>query len=530
MTIQGPSNDAITVEGGSTPGVSTNAQVFVVNSGVTANLNSLAISNGEGQVNSLSGGSALGGGIYSNGTLTVTDCTFTGNTAGSSSLTGGGAGIMLFSGTLTVTDCTFTSNSSHGGGGGIGMEAGTLIVANCCFNNNYCGDHGGAIYCNNDGGTATVTNCTFANNTAAAELGGNSEGGAIFENGGYLTVTNCTFANNTANRGGGILIDGPLTVVNSLFAANTGAGIASDTGSISPSSSNNLIDDSGSGASNLGLDPNGLQNNGGPTQTIALVAGSNAIDAGTTTGAPTADQRGVSRSDGVDIGAFELAITLSPATLLAGTLGNAYSQTITASGGAGTTYTFSTSSALDGLTLSTAGVLSGNPSAAGTFTITITATDDNQTTGSQQYTLTVNPAIVLSPTGLAIGSMDNSYSQTITATGGAGSPYTFTTADPLDGLKLSTGGTLSGTPTAAGSFTFTVTATDKLGGTGSQQYTVTIHPTIVLTVNTTDDTAAVNPANSPRTPRATSAFAPPSNSPMQIIIAPPSTSLPTWAT
>ena len=149
------------------------------------------------------------------------------------------------------------------------------------------------------------------------------------------------------------------------------------------------------------------------------------------------------------------------------------------SGGSGSGYTFSTVSNLDGLTLNSAGVLSGNPTASGLFPITITATDSNNATGSQTNTLVINPAIVVSPTsvtGLAIGTAGKPYNQTISASGGAGGSYTFNTTSNLDGLTLSSGGLLSGTPTSAGSFAITVTATDSNNGTGSRNYSLTVNP------------------------------------------------------
>ena len=174
----------------------------------------------------------------------------------------------------------------------------------------------------------------------------------------------------------------------------------------------------------------------------------------------------------------------SPTGLAIGTVGNPYSQSITASGGAGGTYTFTTTDPLDGLTLTPGGLLSGSPTTYGTFSIIVTATDSDGGTGSQQYTLTVNPAIIVSPTsstGLAIGTLGNFYSQTISATGGAGGSYTFTEVGSLDGLSLNaSSGTLTGTLTAVGSYTFTVTATDSDGGTGTQQYTLTVHPAIIV--------------------------------------------------
>ena len=139
---------------------------------------------------------------------------------------------------------------------------------------------------------------------------------------------------------------------------------------------------------------------------------------------------------------------------------------------------------LDGLTINASiGTLSGMPTASGTYTVTVTATDSNGDTGSQQYTLTVNPAIVVSstsPTGLNIGTLNNAYSQQLSASGGAEGTFTFSTSSDLDGLNLSSTGLLSGNPAVAGSFPITVTATDSDGGTGSQDYTLVINQSIVV--------------------------------------------------
>ena len=178
-------------------------------------------------------------------------------------------------------------------------------------------------------------------------------------------------------------------------------------------------------------------------------------------------------------------ITLSPTTLPAPTVASAYSQTVSASGGT-SPYSFAKTSGTlpTGLTLSSAGVLSGTPTAGGTFTFTITATDSSTGTGpytgSHSYTLTVGaPTITLSPTTLPGGTKGTAYSQTVSASGGT-SPYSFakTSGTLPTGLTLSSAGVLSGTPTTAGSYTFTITATDSSTGTGpytaSQSYTVTI--------------------------------------------------------
>jgi hypothetical protein len=184
------------------------------------------------------------------------------------------------------------------------------------------------------------------------------------------------------------------------------------------------------------------------------------------------------------------SVTLSPTTLPGGTVNASYSQTIAASGGV-SPYSYAVTTGLlpAGLTLSSAGVVAGTPTTAGTSTFTVTATDSSSgtaLTGSQSYTVAISPAlsVTLSPTTLPGGAVNASYSQTITASGGT-APYTYSVTGTLpSGLTL-TGGTLSGTPTTAGTFTFTVTATDSASTTGTQSYTVTISPaTLTLTPTT----------------------------------------------
>jgi hypothetical protein len=180
-----------------------------------------------------------------------------------------------------------------------------------------------------------------------------------------------------------------------------------------------------------------------------------------------------------------VTIVVAPPSLPNGVVNVAYSQTITASGGTGS-YTFSVSGGTlpGGLTLnSSTGALSGTPNAAGTSNFTINATDTANNTGSHPYALTVTatptPPITLSPTTLPGGSVGAAYSQTVTALGGVGPPYTQTiSAGTLPTGLTFTSGLLSGTPVAAGSFSFTVTATDASTNSGSQAYTVTISATV----------------------------------------------------
>jgi PKD repeat protein len=170
-------------------------------------------------------------------------------------------------------------------------------------------------------------------------------------------------------------------------------------------------------------------------------------------------------------------ITVSPATLSNGEVGISYNQSLTASGGtAPHVFTVTSGSPPPGLFLSSGGVLSGTPTIGGIYSFTVTATDANQCTGSRSYMLTITgcSTVTVSPAVLFDGFVGASYRQTLSASGGTG-PYTFTrTGGVPPGLNLSAGGVLSGSPTTPGTYSFTVTATDANGCTGSRAYTVTI--------------------------------------------------------
>ena len=176
-------------------------------------------------------------------------------------------------------------------------------------------------------------------------------------------------------------------------------------------------------------------------------------------------------------------ITVAPTTLTDGAVTAAYIESITASGGIGTyTYDVTAGALPAGLTLASDGTLSGTPTASGTFNFTVTATDQTTpaATGSQSYTLIIiPPTITLNPLLLPDGAVTATYNEPVTASGGVGTyTYDVTAGGLPTGLTLSTGGVLSGTPTASGTFNFTITATDQTtpAATGSQAYTLTIAP------------------------------------------------------
>ena len=174
-------------------------------------------------------------------------------------------------------------------------------------------------------------------------------------------------------------------------------------------------------------------------------------------------------------------IALTPATLPNAAVATAYSQTLTAAGGTSPySYAVSGGALPAGLTLSSNGTLAGTPTAGGSFSLTVTATDAAGNPGTQGYSLAVAaPTIVVAPAALPGGIQGTAYSQALSASGGT-APYTYAlTAGALPtGLTLSSAGTLAGTPTASGSFSFTVTATDASTGsgpyTGSRSYSLAV--------------------------------------------------------
>jgi hypothetical protein len=180
------------------------------------------------------------------------------------------------------------------------------------------------------------------------------------------------------------------------------------------------------------------------------------------------------------------AITVSPSTLPSGSAGAAYpSTTFTETGGIGT-ITFTETGVLPtGLSLSSAGVLSGTPVQSGTFPITVTATDANGCTGTTSLTITIScPAISVAPTSIAEGSVGDAYSAvTFTQTGGIGT-VTFTETGTLPTGMTFSGGVLSGTPSQSGAFPITVTAADQNGCTGSVTLAIAIScPSVSITVS-----------------------------------------------
>jgi LPXTG-site transpeptidase (sortase) family protein len=278
-------------------------RVMVINFGANVTLNTLVIANGN------AGFSGEGGGILVHGgTLTVINSTF----RGSSAYLGGG--IRNEFGTITITNSTFIGNSADGGGGIFHDQGTPLTITNSTFSGN-SSRFGGGIY--TVASPVTITNSTISGNSA--DFGG----GIYYQDGcpafGSLTIINSTLSGNSASaaaQGGGIYVDcGTTNLTNTIIANSTGGDCVVAGSSPVLTSTNTLVED-GSCSASLSGDPKlaPLADNGGPTQTHALLINSPAIDAGANGSCPSTDQRGFTRpvdgdGDGAavcDIGAYEL--------------------------------------------------------------------------------------------------------------------------------------------------------------------------------------------------------------------------------
>ncbi|MDF3980797.1 putative Ig domain-containing protein [Luteibacter sp. PPL554] len=236
------------------------------------------------------------------------------------------------------------------------------------------------------------------------------------------------------------------------------------------------------------------------TSTVCAIVNGNQVQArapGTCT--VTANQSGngayvaapaVSRSFNVVVPGGAVSITTT--SLPAPTRGVAYSQTIAAQGGAAP-YTFSLTGALPaGLTFAN-GVISGVATASGTYNFSVQVLDQAGQTASQAYGFTViSPTFTFAPATLPAGKVGDAYAPSTIAASGGIAPYTYAvTAGTLPaGLTLSPSGTFSGTPTASGARSFTVTATDAYNGTGSQSFTINVGDPTPVAVDDAANVAA----------------------------------------
>ena len=285
------------------------------------------------------GNGGSGGAIYSaSGSVTITSSTISGNSAGAAGNAGASAG-----------DAAASPSGGGGSGGGLDGAAGTLVITNSTFSGNNAGRGGDQAVPGpapggggNGGAIASAAGLVLANDTISGNRSGQSgmyaaasggSGGGIFTTG-TLRLTNLTISNNTAafggdgglhpnspGVGGGIAVSsGQPILSNTIVAGNVQqldySGTPTrpdDVSAATVGGANNLIGDAHINLIDPKLAP--LGNYGGPTQTMALLAGSPAIGAGSVAvavgpdGEPlTTDQRGLPRTTNgkVDIGAYEV--------------------------------------------------------------------------------------------------------------------------------------------------------------------------------------------------------------------------------
>ncbi|MBS1793092.1 MAG: carboxypeptidase regulatory-like domain-containing protein [Acidobacteria bacterium] len=304
------------------------SRVFSIGSGANLTLKGLTVTNG-----SVSGEN--GGGLRSDGTLTLLDCAVTNSTAN-----GGSGGGIASSGTLTARYCSVSGNSvlnNPGGGGGGILNTGTMEMSYSTVSGNtvsgVISDGGGIL----SSGLLNLSSSTVSGNTASDA---STRGGGLFVGSGTTNVTNATFSGNAAESGGGLFVInlGTLNLANSTIAANSGTyGPGMYTSGATVSRNSIFSDNTGflpgdvfgqvvSQGYNLIGNASGIVFSGdltgilydqparlaplgfygGPTQTHALLSNSPAIDAGNAATSPVTDQRGAARIGAADIGAFEL--------------------------------------------------------------------------------------------------------------------------------------------------------------------------------------------------------------------------------
>ncbi len=564
VAIQGPGASQITVERDPNPANYTYIGIFTVGRAATVEISGLTLGDAvEGAITNagtltvsattLSGNNnyGIGGAINNSGTAAVSDSTFSGN----------GDSAIANTGTLTINNSTLSGNGGayiylgtfEGLGGGAIYNTGTLTINDSTLSGNVVGYEatepaaGGAIYMG--GGTLAINNSTIAGNGAYGHWssvgysGGSPAtsglGGGLYVAAGTVTIDHSTIADNDAAGGGTLYGYGPgagggiynaadasaIQMHDTILADNTtndyGPDLYGGVTSLGYNLIGNTADGSGFAPSDLvNVNPQlgALQTNGGPTQTMALLAGSPAIDAGDNTGAPAYDQRGPGYArivnNTIDIGAFEvqsgsasqaasLAVSGFPSVITAGNSGSFTVTALYADGSTDTGYTGTVHfTSADGqavlpadytFTAADAGVhtFSATLKTAGTQSLTATDTMTGVTGG--EAGITVIPAAASkmivtgfpSPTTAGVahtftvtledtyGNIATGYTGTVHFTSSDGKAtlptnYTFTTSDAGQH-------TFSATLKTAGTQSLTATDTTMASLTGTDAG-ILVHP------------------------------------------------------
>ena len=244
----------------------------------------------------------------------ATEATISDVTIQNGNAPGDGGGIRVVDAALTVTDSAVTGSVAVEGGG-IANLGGKLSLNGSTVSGNAAGDYGGGVHVTGPGAEYDFVNTTISGNTALDGGGVSSELEAL----GSGALVNVTITDNTSGGNPGMFVDdtlgGPLpSATNTIVADNNGSEECSTPiDSVGPNLDSDLTCFNGTGDVHDDPELGSLGNNGGSTQTHALLQDSPAIDAGVFgSGVPTEDQRGQARVDGdpglpsdIDIGAYE---------------------------------------------------------------------------------------------------------------------------------------------------------------------------------------------------------------------------------
>ncbi len=426
-----------------------------------------------------------GGGISvtGSGTATVSRCVVENNGA-----TDGGGGLVVGEGgVLTVVDTAVSGNSARYGAG-IHNYVGEVTLERSTVSGNTATQQGGGI--NNQGGTLTVVNGTISGNQ-----GGLTGGGLMNYAGATATLTHVTVAGNAASVGAGIDNDasqgaGTVTLVNSLVADSSGGSDCANAGQLVVTAS---LDTDGSCGDATTADPllAALADNGGPTWTHALAAGSPTIDAGDAAACPATDQRGFPRDDGAcDLGAVEfqssgVVVAVSPTSASVAPGGTAaFSASVVGSPDTTVTWAVEGSTCADLGTVTADGTYTaGSPVDDCTETVRATSNADNTQSATATVTVDAPVAVAVSP-GSATVAPGGSQAFAAAVTGGADTTVAWT----VEGSTCTDPGTVAadGTYTAgspADDCTETVRATSHADPTQSATATVTVVAPVAVAVS-----------------------------------------------
>ena len=391
--------------------------------------------------------------VTTSGQATLTGCTLAGNTASQS----GGAinngdppfSSNSFNGSLTLTDCLLTDNSATGGNGGA-INNGRPPYSS--FGNGF------------SGGFVSLTDCLLAGNSAAGgggSLSGN--GGAFYTNSGFSTVTSCSLTANAANSGGGIYSDiqASVSLTNDILFADTSNEITDNNNPQAGFPQNNVsatfcdigeaagIGNFSDNGGNVSADPQFVS--GDAPFDLFLARGSPCLGAGTHNGTPTTTLDGAVRPDPPSIGAYELSAQAGDTTALTSSLNpSAVGQSVTFTAAVtGSSPTGAVTFTDGGGTLGTS-ALSGGVATLTTAALTagshvITAAyggDANNASGT-------SPTLIQTVTGNVVSTTTTVTSSLNPSTAGQSVTFTATVtgSSPIGTVTFSDGSTALGTGT-----------------------------------------------------------------------------------